>query len=88
MSFGTILLHLGGGDRESADLGYTVRPAAEHGAHLIALRTIAPFYPTVGPLVMPLSALSPNFKSVIGPASVPSRPKPARTRNVNAPPPT
>ena len=48
MSFGTILLHMNGGDRDAANLGYAVGLAAEHRAHLIALRTIAPFYPTIG----------------------------------------
>lgn len=48
MSFGTILLHLDGSPREAADLGYAVKLAAEHGARLVALRTIAPFYPTIG----------------------------------------
>lgn len=48
MSFGTILLHLNGGDRDSTNLDYAVKLAAEHRAHLIALRTITPFYPTIG----------------------------------------
>lgn len=48
MSFGTILLHLGGYARDAATLRYAVALAAEHRAHLVALRTISPFYPTIG----------------------------------------
>lgn len=48
MSFGTILLHLNGGERDGANLDYAVMLAAEHRAHLVALRTITPFYPTIG----------------------------------------
>jgi len=48
MSFGTILLHLNGGGRDAANLQYAVALAEEHKAHLVALRTITPFYPTIG----------------------------------------
>lgn len=48
MNLGTILLHLNGGDRDTANLDYAIVLAAEHRAHLIALRTITPFYPTIG----------------------------------------
>lgn len=48
MSFGTILLHLNGGERDAANLQYAVALAEEHKAHLVALRTITPFYPTIG----------------------------------------
>ncbi len=48
MSFGTILLHLNGGERDGANLDYAVMLATQHRAHLVALRTIAPFYPTIG----------------------------------------
>jgi nucleotide-binding universal stress UspA family protein len=48
MSFGTILLHLNGGERDAANLQFAIALAEEHKAHLIALRTITPFYPTIG----------------------------------------
>jgi len=48
MSFGTILLHLNGGGRDAANLEYSIRLAEQQKAHLIALRTITPFYPTIG----------------------------------------
>lgn len=48
MSFGTILLHLSGSARDSANLRFAVALAREHRAHLTGLRTIAPFYPTIG----------------------------------------
>jgi nucleotide-binding universal stress UspA family protein len=48
MTFRTILVHLEGGARDQVNLGYAVQLASEHKAHLIALRTITPFYPTIG----------------------------------------
>ena len=47
-SVGTILLHLNGGTRDPANLAYALGLATEHKAHLIGLRTITPFYPTIG----------------------------------------
>lgn len=48
MTFGTILVHLGGSARDSATLKFAAALAGEHRSHLIVLRTITPFYPTIG----------------------------------------